>query len=153
MRSSKLGLAVAAVAAAAAGVLFVVLRQDDSPSGGSTASAPAAQTPAANRPEPERGGGRGSERQPNEANVPTIVVREGRPVGGVQELTFEKDGRIRFIVESDVADEVHLHGYDIAKDVEAGGDVQFDVPASIEGVFEVELEERAVPLAEVTVNP
>jgi hypothetical protein len=152
MRSRKLSLAVAALAAAAALVLFVVLREDDSPSGGSTASTPAAQTRAANRP-PERGDGRGSERQPNEANVPTIMVREGRPVGGVQELAFEKGERIRFIVESDVADEVHLHGYDIAKDVEAGGDVQFDVPASIEGVFEVELEERVVPLAEVAVNP
>ena len=74
-------------------------------------------------------------------------------MGGVRELTFEKGGRIRFIVDSDVTDEVHLHGYDIAKPVEAGGRVQFDVPASIEGVFEVELEERVVPLAEVTVNP
>ena len=34
----------------------------------------------------------------------------------------------------------------------AGGKVEFDLPATIEGVFEVELEESVVPLAEVTVN-
>ncbi len=152
MHSRKLALAVAALAAAAVVVLFVILREDDSSSGGSTTS-PAAQTNTGNHPEPDQGDGRGSDRQPNVANVPTIVVREGQPVGGVQELAFEKGGRIRFTVESDVADEVHLHGYDISKDVQAGGDVKFDVPASIEGVFEVELEARVVPLAEVTVNP
>ena len=150
MQSRKLGLAVAGLAAAAAIVLFVVLREDDSDSGGSAATTPTAQTPAKNGPGPGQDGGHG---QPKEPNGPAIVVLDGRPVGGVQELTFEKGGRIRFIVESDVADEVHLHGYDIAKPVDAGGDVKFDVPASIEGVFEVELEERVVPLAEVTVNP
>ena len=140
MQSRKFGLALAVLAAAAAVVLFVVLRDDDSDSGGSSTTTPAAQSPSGDKP-------------PAQSLPTTIVVRGAQPVGGVQELTFEKGGRIRFIVESDVTDEVHLHGYDIAKPVEAGGRVQFDVPASIEGVFEVELEERVVPLAEVTVNP
>ncbi len=150
MQSRKLGLAVAVLAAAAAIVLFVVLSDDDSDSGGSTPITPTTQAPAGDGPATGPGSGQG---QPNDPKLPTIVVRGGRPVGGVQELSFEKGGRIRFTVESDVADEVHLHGYDIAKAVDAGGDVKFDVPASIEGVFEVELEERVVPLAEVTVNP
>jgi ketosteroid isomerase-like protein len=46
-----------------------------------------------------------------------------------------------------------FHGYDLGKDVEAGGSVEFDVPATIEGVFEVELESRAEQLASITVNP
>ena len=50
-------------------------------------------------------------------------------------------------------EEVHLHGYDVAMDVAAGGKVEFDVPATIDGVFEVELEDRVVPLAEITVTP
>ena len=61
--------------------------------------------------------------------------------------------RIHFVVESDVDEEVHLHGYDVAKDVTAGGRVAFDVPATLEGVFEVELEHSVVPLAEITVTP
>jgi hypothetical protein len=150
MQSRKLGLTVAGLAVAAAIVLFVVLRDDDSGSGASSATTRTAEAPGGDGPAPGRGGGRG---QPSEPTVATIVVRGGRPTEGVQELTFEKGGRIRFVVKSDVADEVHLHGYDIAKPVDAGGEVEFDLPASLEGVFEVELEERVVPLAEVTVNP
>jgi hypothetical protein len=150
MQSRKLGLAVAGLAVAALIVLFVVLRDDDSGSGASSATTSTAEAPGGNGSAPGRNGGQG---QPKEPNVATIIVRDGQPTGGVQELTFEKGERIRFIVESDVADEVHLHGYDIAKPVDAGGEVEFDLPASIEGVFEVELEERVVPLAEVTVNP
>jgi hypothetical protein len=149
MQSRKLGLTVAGLAVAVAIVLFVVLRDDDSGSGAS-ATTPTAEAPGGDGPPPGQDGGQG---QPKEPEVATIVVRGGQPAGGVQELTFEKGERIRFIVESDVADEVHLHGYDIAKPVDAGGEVEFDLPASIEGVFEVELEERVVPLAEVTVNP
>jgi hypothetical protein len=88
-----------------------------------------------------------------DSEVPTIVLKDGQPVGGVQELTFTEGDDIRFIVDSDVSDEVHFHGYDVGKDVEAGGSVEFDVPATIAGVFEVELEERVVPIAEITVNP
>ncbi len=38
-------------------------------------------------------------------------------------------------------------------EVAAGGTVEFDVPATAAGVFEVELEHRVVPIAEITVNP
>ncbi len=88
-----------------------------------------------------------------ESDVPTIVIKDGQPEGGVQELTFTQGDDIRFIVKSDVSDEVHFHGYDVGMDVEAGGQVEFDVPATDTGVFEVELEERVVPIAEITVNP
>jgi hypothetical protein len=85
--------------------------------------------------------------------VPTIVVRGGRPVGGIRELSYDKGDRIRFKVHSDVADEVHVHGYDLMKDVEAGGTIGFDFPASIEGVFEAELEGRKEQIVELRVNP
>jgi hypothetical protein len=85
--------------------------------------------------------------------VPTIVIKHGKPVGGVRELTYNRGEQIHFIVDSDVSDEVHMHGYDIMKDVEAGGSVSFDFPASIEGVFEAELEGRKEQIIELTVNP
>ena len=88
-----------------------------------------------------------------EPEVATIVIKDGQPVGGVQELGFTEGDEIRFRIESDVSDGVHFHGYDIEMEVEAGGSVEFDVPATITGVFEVELEERVVPIAEITVNP
>jgi len=85
--------------------------------------------------------------------VPTIVVENGKPVGGVRDLTYNKGEQIHFKVDSDVSDEVHVHGYDIMKDVKAGGSVSFDFPASIEGVFEAELEGRKEQIIELTVNP
>lgn len=85
--------------------------------------------------------------------VPTVVIRDGEPVGGVEKLEYDAGDEIRFEVSSDVADEVHVHGYDLMEDVSAGGTVSFDFPAEIEGIFEVELEERGEQIAELVVNP
>jgi hypothetical protein len=85
--------------------------------------------------------------------IPTIVVKGGKPAGGIRDLTYNKGEQIRFKVDSDVSDEVHVHGYDIMKDVKAGGSVSFDFPATIEGVFEAELEGRKEQIIELTVNP
>jgi hypothetical protein len=85
--------------------------------------------------------------------VTTIVIKHGKPVGGIAHLTYNEGERARFKVDSDVSDEVHMHGYDIMKDVKAGGSVSFDFPASIEGVFEAELEGRKEQILELTVNP
>ena len=41
---------------------------------------------------------------------------------------------------SDTADEIHVHGYDVHKDVAAGGSATFSIPATIDGRFVVELE-------------
>ena len=87
------------------------------------------------------------------AQAPVIVVENGRPVGGVRGLTYNKGDEIRFKVRSDVSDEIHVHGYDLMKDVDAGGSVTFDFPATLEGVFEAELEHRGEQIAELTINP
>jgi hypothetical protein len=83
----------------------------------------------------------------------TIEVKDAKPVGGVQKLTYKKGDRIDITVKSDTADEIHFHGYDIGKDVDAGGSVHFDVPATIEGDFEMELEQRKEQIADVRVEP
>lgn len=85
----------------------------------------------------------------------TIVVDQaGHPVGGIRQLTYNKGERILFKVEVPFAEEVHLHGYDVMKDVKAGGgSVTYDLPASIEGLFEAELEGRKEQIIELRVNP
>jgi hypothetical protein len=85
--------------------------------------------------------------------VPTIVVRDGEPVGGIQTLEFSAGEEIRFRVSSDAAEEIHVHGYDIAKDVPAGGTIEFDFPAELEGIYEAELEDLGVQIAELRINP
>ncbi len=88
-----------------------------------------------------------------EGGATTIVVKNGEPVGGVQDLDYKAGERVRFTIDSDVADEVHVHGYDLTKDVAAGGSVSFSFSAEIEGIFEVELEEHKEQIAELRVNP
>jgi hypothetical protein len=85
--------------------------------------------------------------------VPTIVVRDGEPVGGIAQLEYDAGDEIRFEVQSDSAEEIHVHGYDLMEDVPAGGTASFDFPAEIEGIFEVELEGLGEQIAELRVNP
>jgi hypothetical protein len=83
----------------------------------------------------------------------TVVVRGGQPVGGVKQVTVKKGGTVDLTIQSDTADEVHFHGYDVHKDVAKGGSVHFRFPASIDGQFVVELEHHKQELANVTVAP
>src|SRR3954471_2500430 len=64
--------------------------------------------------------------------APTIVVdKEGHPVGGIADLTYHKGDQIHFKVEVPFEEEVHLHGYDIPKEVpKGGGTVTYDLPAT-----------------------
>jgi len=82
-----------------------------------------------------------------------IVVVNGAPEGGIVRKTVEKGDRVVLVVKSDVADEVHLHGYDISRDVAAGGTARIAFRATIPGRFEVELEDRGVQIADLTVGP
>lgn len=85
--------------------------------------------------------------------TPTIVVRNGEPVGGVQELEYNAGDQIRFRVSSNQADEVHVHGYDVEEEIPAGGSATLSFPADIEGIFEVELHGSETQIAELRVNP
>ena len=145
MRSPRARAAVVIAALVTVVVLFVVLGGSDD-EGGSATGGSSAQTAPTQGPAPD-------ERKPRPPRVKSIVVRNAKPVGGVERLSFQSGDIIRFRVTSDTADEIHVHGYDESKAVRAGGSVRFSFPASIEGVFEVELEELGEPIAELRVNP
>ena len=85
---------------------------------------------------------------PPKPRIATIRVQDGQPVGGVKELDFDKGDTIAFKVTATApGGEVHFHGYDIAKEIpEAGGSVTYRVPATIEGIFEVEMEATGVEI-------
>ena len=55
-------------------------------------------------------------------------------------------------VTSDVADEIHVHGYDIMQDVGAGETAEVTFTADIPGQFEVELEKAGIPLVQLVVS-
>ncbi len=67
--------------------------------------------------------------------------------------TVAQGDRVVLVVASDVADEVHLHGYDLSRNVAAGGKARIEFKTTIPGRFEVELEQRGVQIADLTVEP
>ena len=87
------------------------------------------------------------------ASTPVIRVQDGKPVGGVEKLSFERGEHVRFAVVSDAADEVHVHGYDLEKPVEPGKRVAFSFPGTIEGRFEIELHESGALIGRLDVTP
>jgi hypothetical protein len=145
MQNRSLGLALAAVAVAVAAVLFVVLREDDEANDQTTKGTTVQQTTTSTEKteKPEK---------PAEPDVPSIVVEGGQPVGGVQELSFAQGEEIRFVVESDTEDDVHLHGYDLDEPVGPRQPAIFELRASIPGVFELELHHAVTQIAEITVE-
>ncbi len=54
-------------------------------------------------------------------------------------------------ISSDVAEEVHVHGYDLEGAVPAGGSVDIPLTAGIPGVFEVELHDSGKVLFQLRV--
>jgi hypothetical protein len=52
-----------------------------------------------------------------------------------------------------VSDHVHLHGYDIVRDVAPGRPAVIRFRATTAGRFEVELEDRGLQIAELEVRP
>lgn len=152
MRRRPLALAAILGGAALLVALFFILRP-----AGEEQTAPATQPPGANEtttataPEPEP-----TETEPEvEPEVPTlrVTVVDGRPSGGIGRLTVPRGVAVRIVVRADVSDHVHVHGYDLMRNVGPGRPAQFAFEATIPGRFEVELEDRRLLIAELEVTP
>jgi hypothetical protein len=135
-------LLIAAAGIVVAVVLFLVFRPD----GGDddSTSPPPAPNPSTTRET-------GTRSVPAIVQIP-IVVRGGKPVGGIKRSTVAKDRVVVLVVRSDVADEVHLHGYNVMRDVEPGTPARLRFRATIPGQFEAELEQRGLQIANITVR-
>jgi hypothetical protein len=140
-------LIVAAAVVVAAG-LFVVLRPDGD-EGVTATTLTQATTTSPTVTEPSVPAPPRPPAPPPTAQV-RITVRDGRPVGGIRQVTVARGRRVVLIVTSDVADHIHLHGYDVIRDVVPGKPTRLTFRATIVGTVEVELEDRGVPLARVT---
>ncbi|MFN0090596.1 MAG: hypothetical protein ACKVWR_10080 [Acidimicrobiales bacterium] len=84
-------------------------------------------------------------------NVIAVTVAGGKVEGGGRKQV-KKDERVTIRVTSDVADEVHLHGYDQSVEVAAGGVAELEFVADRTGVWEVELEKKRLPLLQLEVR-
>ena len=124
-------IALAVVVAVAA---FLIARpgDDDGDSGNqaaSTATSPTATAPSAPKPPPDG------------PTATVIELKDHEPAGGIKDVKVEKGGPVRIVVRSDVADDIHIHGYDIEKSVAPGKPARFQFDATIEGVLEIESHE------------
>ena len=71
----------------------------------------------------------------------------------MKQLRFKEGETVRFRVRADVTDHVHVHGYDLMKDIRPGQTITFVFPATITGIFEVEFEDAGREIAQLRVDP
>jgi hypothetical protein len=71
-----------------------------------------------------------------------VTFAGGQVAGGVQRRPVRIGEKVRLRVESDVADEVHVHTYDLRAAVNPGQPAVIELVASIPGRHEVELEKK-----------
>jgi len=69
------------------------------------------------------------------------VSYAGGTITGGGRVPVKEGTSVTLEVTSDVADEVHVHGYDLMQDVTPDAPATITFDATIPGVFEVELEE------------
>lgn len=81
-----------------------------------------------------------------------IVYANGKVTGDTGRLRVKVGSKVTISVRSDVADVIHLHGYDITAKVAAGGAELLTFNARIPGVFALELEKLGKELAKVQVQ-
>lgn len=146
MQSNAVRLGVLAAVIAVGAVLFIVLSGGDDEDSGETRTATATQTSTE----------AGTETVETSSEA-SIVFRNGRPVGGVEEIEADGGDTVFIVVDSDESADIHVHGYEIEAPVDAGEKAQVSFTADLEGVFEVELHLHStgeeVQVAELTVSP
>ena len=81
-----------------------------------------------------------------------VSFAHGKISGATGRVTVATGTPVTLVVTSDVADEVHLHGYDIEKELAPGKPDALQFTASLTGVFEVELHKANVVLLHLQVE-
>lgn len=82
-----------------------------------------------------------------------IRVEGGVKVEGPETISVTQGEVVRFQVVADVADEVHVHGYDLFFESTPGEPVLVEFNADATGIFGVELEGGHLGLVSIEVTP
>jgi hypothetical protein len=151
--SARIAVLVASVAAIV--VLFLLLQPGggDEPEPSPSPSTPTETATATDTggPSPTRSATPSATPTPDVVEI-EIEVEDGR-VDGRSEYAVPVGERVRIEVQADVADEVHVHGYDLMADVSPGRAAVIAFRADAAGVFEVELEDAGKLLFRLRVTP
>jgi hypothetical protein len=93
------------------------------------------------------------EETPSATPTPTPKPPPLLQAGKVRKLTFDQGDTVRLRVRSDTAEEIHVHGYDITKEVAPNQTATVSFKASITGIFEIEFHGSGTQIAELKVEP
>jgi hypothetical protein len=145
--------AILGLAAIVAIVGFLALRPDDDEDDDAKRGNPTAQQGETSTTTAPTETEQAPRVEPREPSVPTLRVRGGRPKGGVETLEAKQGETVSFQVIADAEHEVHLHGYDVSKDVTAGKPARFKLKATETGIFEIEIEDTHTQIGELKVEP
>jgi hypothetical protein len=136
-------LAIAVVIAVVAIIVLADSSEDPSGTPSAATATPTATTPAED----------GATATPTPTSTPTPPPPPLLTGGKVTKLEATQGDTVRFRVRSPVAEEVHVHTYDIMKDLEPDKTVTVSFKATITGIFEIEFEHAAEQIAELRVDP
>jgi hypothetical protein len=81
-----------------------------------------------------------------------VQVTGGQVSGDTGRVPVAAGEHVTLVITSDVADEVHVHGYDLETELAPGKPAEIAFDATIPGVFEVELHEAGTQLLSLQVG-
>jgi heme/copper-type cytochrome/quinol oxidase subunit 2 len=81
-----------------------------------------------------------------------VQVAGGQVGGDTGRVPVASGEHVTLVITSDVADEVHVHGYDLEAELAPGQPTEIAFDATIPGVFEVELHEAGTLLLSLQVG-
>jgi hypothetical protein len=136
-------LAIAVVIAIVAVIVLADSSEDDTTSDQTAATATPTETASP------------TEASPGE-ETPTPTPKPLPPLltaGKVRELKFTEGETIRFRVRSSKPEEIHVHCYDVTREVPAGKTITVSFKADIPGICETEFHNSGETIAELRVEP
>ena len=86
-------------------------------------------------------------------DVPGIKVEDGVKTEGLDTLSVRVGDTVRFEVEADVVDELHVHGFDLTFETIPNEEVLVEFVADATGIFEVELHELELHILDIEATP
>lgn len=136
--------------------LILILAGGLAACGDSTDDTPAAEPTAAettdNMESPEASGSGEESEPPAAKNLISVTIAGGKITPGPGKVKVPLGEKVTVEVTSDVAEEVHVHGYDKMIDLEPGKVSKLTFTADIPGIFEAELEGSGKLLFELEVK-
>ncbi|MEW1587091.1 hypothetical protein AB0283_16825 [Micromonospora vinacea] len=156
VRTPAARTAATLAAATLATLLLAACGQDDDPSVATpstapTSAAPSSATPTAPAPTVTSTPSASASTPAVDQQI-TVTIAKKRVDPPTGRITVSKGQLVRITVTSDVADELHVHGYDLGARLPAGTPGSVEFRADKTGLFEVETHESELVLFQLVVR-